>query len=144
MFRVCFHFESRYIGHTNTKDIWYIYILQIFSGLLTRWKNIFLSWQAEYSHFAIQRWRCLDITHYRIFSCCVSCNGPSLGSKYLWNTLEKNSIYIYMYIYIYRYTVIKACGNWSWNGPNKPNGLKGPDRCRIDNAKLTRQTWRTT
>ena len=96
MFRVCLHFESRYVGHTHAEDIWDI--SQIFSGLLTHNKNIFLSWHAEYCHFAIQRWRYLHISLYCIFSCCVSCNGLPLGIVYFWNILEKNCIYIYIHI----------------------------------------------
>ena len=66
-------------------------------------KNIFLSWQAEYNDFGIPRWRYLPITLYRIFSCCVSCNGLSIGIIYLWNILEKK-LYIYIYIiYVYRH-----------------------------------------
>ena len=67
----------------------YIYCRYFQDYLQTQ--NMFLFWQAEYSHFATQRWRYLHITLHRIFSCCVSCNGLSLGIKYLWNTLEKKT-----------------------------------------------------
>ena len=75
-----------------------IYIVDIFRITLTQKKNIFLSWQAEYSDFGIQRWRYLHITLCRTFSFRVSCNGLSSGIIYSWNILEKK---IYLHIYIY-------------------------------------------
>ena len=93
MFRVwlkCLHFEWGYVGHTILKKHM-TYLANIFKIICTKKTNsiIFLYWHAEYSHFDIQRWRYLHITLDHIFSCCVSCNGLSIGiiTIYLWNSL---------------------------------------------------------
>jgi hypothetical protein len=79
--------------YNNIKDIWYT--LQIFFKI-TYTKHVFLSWHAEYNHFDIQRWGYPRITIAHIFSCCVSCNGLSIGAIY--PVVNKNSYWKWSFI----------------------------------------------
>jgi hypothetical protein len=68
------------------RNIWHT--LQLFSRFLAIKKYSCIG-MLSIAIFYIPRWRYLHITLDHIFSCCVSCNGLSIGiiTIYLWNSL---------------------------------------------------------
>ena len=68
------------------RNIWYT--LQLFSRFLAIKKYSCIG-MLSIAIFYIPRWRYLHITLDHIFSCCVSCNGLSIGiiTIYVWNSL---------------------------------------------------------
>ena len=128
MFRVwlkCLHFEWGYVGHTILKKHM-TYLANIFKIICTKKTNsiIFLYWHAEYSHFDIQRWRYLHITLDHIFSCCVSCNGLSIGiiTIYLWNSLGN---IFHQSLWKLKFKRTKQTESF----------FTGPESCRIDTCR---------
>ena len=103
------------------RNIWYA--LQLFSRFLGIKKYSCIG-MLSIAIFYIPRWRYLHITLDHIFSCCVSCNGLSIGiiTIYLWNSLGN---IFHQSLWKLKFKRTKQTESF----------FTGPESCRIDTCR---------